>query len=835
MRKLSILFLLLLALGTQSCKHFTLFGKKHKKQVAAADTAKKKEVKEPLYKPFKEIITAKAVSQEGLLTVHKVDTKWYFEIPDSILGREILAITRFSKTPAGVSFYAGEEVNEQTMYWEKAPNKKILLRVSILINKADSTHAISKAVKNSNTDPIIAAFEIKTLSPKGNAVIDVTDFFNGDNQSISVPQQVKQMYNLTGLAGDRSYIQRISTYPINTEIRTLKTYNANTSSMGNRMMMVPGGYQTGAVTVELNTSFILLPKIPMRKRLFDPRVGFFADEYSFYSDHQEKVENSKFITRWRLEPKPEDMEKFKRGELVEPQKPIVYYIDPAVPKQWRPYLIQGINDWQKAFERAGFKNAILGKEWPENDSTMSLEDARYSVIRYFASPINNAYGPHVHDPRSGEIIESHLGWYHNIMNLLHNWYMIQAAMSDTTARKMKFDEELMGQLIRFVSSHEIGHTLGLRHNMGSSSTVPVEKLRDRKWVEAYGHTPSIMDYARFNYVAQPEDHVGRAGLFPRIGDYDMWAIQWGYRPIPDAKDEEEERKILNKIVIDSLATNKRLWFGSGEMWSDTRCLTEDLGDDNMKADEYGIRNLKQIIVRLPEWTKEEADQYKNLTDMYSVLKGQYFTYIGHVINNIGGQYINIKSIEQKGDVYGNMPKDKSKEAIDFLNRNFFHTPNWIANPSFSNKVSSSTNRDFSNSAGYYISSLVRASLLTRLSEMSGSSSKAYSVNEYLTDLEKCIYEELSTRKPVDYYRRSLQKAYVNELFNAVFTTTNEIGGTPMINESVAKTDVPSIVKVHLASLKSKIDAASASGSDAMTRIHYKDLSERIGVILNKRK
>jgi len=830
-----MLLLLLVAMGSQSCKHLSFCRKKQKKQVAVADTTKKKDAKEAPFKPFKEIITAKSVSKEGLFTVHKVDTRWYFEIPDSVMGREILAITRYAKTPAGANFYAGEEVNEQTIYWEKAPNKKILLRVSILINKADSTHAISKAVKNSNTDPVIGAFDIKTLSPKGYAVIDVSDFFNGDNQSFSIPQQVKQMYNLTGLAGDRSYIQRISTYPINTEIRTLKTFNSNTSITGNRMFMIPGGYMTGAVTMELNTSFILLPKIPMKKRLFDLRVGYFADEYSFYSDHQEKVENSKFITRWRLEPKPEDMEKFKRGELIEPQKPIIYYIDPAVPKQWHPYLIQGINDWQKAFEKAGFKNAIMGKEWPENDSTMSLEDARYSVIRYFASPINNAYGPHVHDPRSGEIIESHLGWYHNIMNLLHNWYMIQAGMSDTTARKMKFDQELMGQLIRFVSSHEIGHTLGLRHNMGSSSTVSVEKLRDKKWVEAHGHTPSIMDYARFNYVAQPEDHVSRAGLFPRIGDYDMWAIQWGYRPIPEAMDEEQERKILNKIVIDSLAANKRLWFGSGEMWPDSRCLTEDLGNDNMKANEYGIRNLKQIITRLPEWTREEADQYKNLADMYSVLKGQYFTYIGHVINNIGGQYVNTKSIEQSGDVYGNMPKAKSKEAIDFLNRNLFHTPNWIANPIFKNKVSSSTSRDFSNSADWHISNLFRASLLNRLSEISASSPKAYSVNEYLTDLEKCIYEELYTRKPVDEYRRHLQKSYVNELFNAVFIPNNEIGGTPMINESLAKTDVPSIVKMHLASLKSKIDAAIVHSPDTMSRIHYKDLSERITVILNKRR
>jgi len=462
-------------------------------------------------KPYKEIITDKAVTKKGLFIVHKVEDKYYFEIPDSALNQEILAVTRFSKVPGGGRSYGGEIVNQQTIKFEKGPNNTVFLRVITLISYADSTNIISKAVANSYLDPIAASFPVAayhkdSVAKTSSSVIEDTDFFKGDNQVVSLNPRTKRNMNVSGIAADRSYIQSINTYPINTEIKTVKTFSSSPSTPGLTLSAspfpttssLPAAEAAGAITMELNTSFLLLPKTPMKRRFFDPRVGFFADDYVYYSDNQQKVESQVFAVRYRLEPKDEDIEKYKKGELVEPKKQIVYYIDPATPKQWRPYLIAGINDWQKAFEKAGFKNAIVGKEWPENDSTMSLEDARFCVIRYFASDIENAYGPNVHDPRSGEILESHIGWYHNVMQLVHDWYFVQAAAVDPKARKMKFDDELMGQLIRFVSSHEVGHTLGLRHNMGSSSKTPVEKLRDKAWVEANGHTASIMDYARFN-------------------------------------------------------------------------------------------------------------------------------------------------------------------------------------------------------------------------------------------------------------------------------------------------------------------------------------------------
>ena len=478
-------------------------------------------------KAYGEVITKKAVSQKGVFTVHFLDDKFYFDIPDQLIGRELLAVTRFVKVPGGARKYGGEEVNEQSIVFEKGPNQRIFMRVVSLISKADSTQTIAKAVKNSYLDPIVASFDIKAFGKDSNSsIIDVTDFFKGDNQAVSLTSNEKRSFNLSALASDRSFIQSIKSYPKNIEIRTVKTYSASAGGgIGSPMgggSTIPAVSNAGAVTFELNTSVLLLPEVPMNRRLFDPRVGYFADNFVTYSDDQHKVESQTFAVRYRLEPKPADMENYKKGMLVEPAKPIVYYIDPATPKKWVPYLIAGVNDWNVAFEKAGWKNAISGKEWP-NDSTMSLEDARYSVIRYFASDIENAYGPQVHDPRSGEILESHIGWYHNVMNLVHDWFMIQTAAVDSSARKMKFDDELMGQLIRFVSSHEVGHTLGLRHNMGSSSKTPVEKLRDKKWVEANGHSASIMDYARFNYVAQPEDNINQTGLFPRIGDYDKWA------------------------------------------------------------------------------------------------------------------------------------------------------------------------------------------------------------------------------------------------------------------------------------------------------------------------
>jgi hypothetical protein len=795
-----------------------------------ADTA----VKGP-YKPYAKIITDKAITQKGLFKVHKVEDKYYFEIPDSLLGREMMMTSRFSKIAGGGGVYAGEKDNEQTVVFEKGINKNILLRVVTVLSVADSTTDIIKAVKNSNLNPIVANFEIKTIAKDSSAsVIDVTDFFKGDNLPVSLSVMTKKRLNLSAQLSDKTYIHHISSFPLNTEIRVVRTFSS-TPSFGPSMpspfpsTTLPAAYAAGAVTLEMNNSFVLLPKVPMKKRLFDDRVGFFADEFSVFTDEQQRVDNQVFIVRWRLEPKPEDLEKYKKGILVEPQKQIVYYIDPATPKKWRPYLIQGVNDWQVAFEQAGFKNAIVAKEWPENDSTMNLEDARYSVMRYLPSDIANAYGPNVHDPRSGEIIESHIGWYHNVMKLVHDWYMIQASSIDTQARSMEFNDELMGQLIRFVSSHEVGHTLGLRHNMGSSSKTPVEKLRDKNWVEANGHTASIMDYARFNYVAQPEDHIAQKGIFPRIGIYDKWAIQWGYTYLPVA-DEQADKKIVNKWIIDSLKSNPRLWFGTETNPFDPRSQTEDLSDDNVVASEYGIKNMKRLAANLINWTKEEAGHYEHLQSMYTAMLGQFNRYMNHVLRNIGGIYETPKSEEQAGDIYEPTPKAKQVAALQFLNRQLFTTPTWLLDKSILNKITMPLGNENVNTIQINVlNSLISPTRLNRISASANRFNLAttdyLSIDELLKEVLKTITVEMNTHANADLYRRNLQRAFVETLSNTIDLKSPTAA-------SVKNTDAFTFSKIALQRFRAQIQANVALTTDATTKYHYQDLADKIKLALD---
>lgn len=812
--------------------------KKHKnKEVVAATSGKPADSassskKGP--KPYSKVITDKAVTRQGLFTVHQIEDKWFFEIPDSLLRREMMVTTRYSKVAGGGGVYAGEMEGRKTVLWERGPNNRLFLRVTTVISVADSTAEIFKAVSSSNLNPIAESFEIKAFGKDSSVVIDVTDFFKGDNQPVSISAMTKRRYNLASQISDRSYISGISTYPINTEVKVVRTFSSTppTTPQVNvpgqfPTVTLPAAYVAGAVTVEMNNSFVLLPKVPMQKRIFDPRVGFFADEYDIFDDRQQKVEAQTFAVRWRLEPKDEDIEKWKRGELVEPKKPIVYYIDPATPKKWRRFLIQGINDWQVAFERAGFKNAISGKEWP-GDSTMNLEDARFSVVRYLPSDIPNAYGPNVHDPRSGEIIESHIGWYHNVMKLVHDWYFMQAAAVDDRARKMEFDDELMGQLIRFVSSHEVGHTLGLRHNMGSSSRTPVEKLRDKAWVEAHGHTASIMDYARFNYVAQPGDGISDAGMFPRIGDYDKWAIEWGYKPT-FAKNEKEDQKIVNKWVNDSLKGNPRLWFGTETNPFDPRSQTEDLGDNSMRASHYGILNLKRIVPKLLDWTNEEADKYENLTTMYSAAVQQYNRYMGHVVKNVGGVYETPKSVEQVGeDVYEPAPKETQKEAVAFLNKELFATPDWLLNPAILNKINNPVAADYVTTVQINVlNSLLSVNRLNRMSITANryGAKNVYTADVMMDDLKNGVWSELTTHKAIDGYRRSLQKAYIEALSKIV--NPGDVPANPSIVNNVWNTDAVSVARAQLVSLKKQIDGAIAATSDKMSKYHLQDASDRI--------
>jgi Met-zincin len=499
-----------------------------------------------------------------------------------------------------------------------------------------------------------------------------------------------------------------------------------------------------------------------------------------------------------------------------------------------------VNDWQGAFEKAGFKNAIVARMAPtkQEDSTWSLEDARNSAIVYKPSDIANASGPSISDPRSGEIMESHINWYHNVMQLIHDWYFIQTAAVDPKARKMQYDDELMGQLIRFVSSHEVGHTLGLRHNFGSSSTVPVEKLRDKAWVEANGHTPSIMDYARFNYVAQPEDNISESGLFPRIGDYDRWAIEWGYKLLPQYKDPEAEKAYINTWIMERLKNN-RLWFGTEVNPDDPRSQSEQVGDDAMKASAYGIKNLQRILPNLMEWTKEPNEDYGNLADIYGQLTTQFSRYMGHVTKYVGGIMETPKMIEEQGPIYERVSQAKQREAVEFLNKQLFATPSWLINQDIFGRTGLNGLNVVGNIQDNMLNRLLSTRTLGKLVDADAElGSNTYRITDLLSDLKKGIWTELATKKPIDIYRRNLQKSYVNILDNLLNPPS---GNGPAINipgliiitsNSADKSDVKSVVRAHLAALKNEATAAAAGATDTMTKYHLQDIAKRIDNALN---
>lgn len=798
-------------------------------------------------KAYKDVITSKTVSDGGMFWVHKVDDKYYFEIPDSIFGREILTVNRLSKAAAGMrvggfSGYAGDDISRNVIEFEKGPNNKIFIRsISFAEYAKDSTSPMYAAVMNSNVQSIAASFDIKSLGrDSSGAVIEVTDYINGDNEILFFSSSAKSMYRMGAMQSDKSYIVGLKSFPVNVEIRTVKTYSRLPAQASPGVFPGAGGSGGGNYTVELNSSLVLLPKVPMQPRYFDPRVGFFAVGYTDFDINPQGVKSIYMVKRWRLEPKPEDIEKYKRGELIEPQKPIIFYIDPATPKKWVPYLMQGVDDWKVGFEKAGFKNAIMAKLAPtkEEDSTWSLEDARNSAIVYKPSDIANASGPSISDPRSGEIMESHINWYHNVMSLLRDWYFIQTAAVDTGARKMVFDDELMGQLIRFVSSHEVGHTLGLRHNHGSSSTVPVEKLRDKAWVEANGHTPSIMDYARFNYVAQPEDNISRAGLFPRIGDYDKWALEWGYKLLPQFNSADEEKGFLNKLVIEKLK-DKRLWFGTETNPDDPRSQSEQVGDDAMKGSMYGIKNLQVIVPNLKEWTKVPDEDYTNLRNLYNGVVGQYQRYIGHVVKYIGGIMETPKMVEESGPVYENVSEAKQREAVEFLNKQLFATPSWLLNQDIFDKTGLNGLTIIGRTQDNALSSVISNYTLTKLINAEAAiGSKAYQITELLADLKKGIWSELSARKPVDIYRRQLQKSYVNTLTSllkvAPPVSMNSGGISLTITQMPDKSDISSVVKGHLTALRTEILAALPGTTEVMTKYHLQDVAKTIDNVLNPR-
>ncbi len=716
-----------------------------------SNTDKKKEEK---LSDYAKLIKKGGSVQKGLFTVRHIEDKWYFEVPQDKLGKLFLIVTRFTAVPAGFQYNIGEEVNENVVYLEKHANA---LWLRSYVNNVETPEGsdISQSVEKASVNPIVANFPIIKDSVKQAGdhgwLIDVTNFYTQDNKITSFNSADKGILKLGGQQKDLTVVDTICSLPMNIEARTLRTYAATGGNTA--------AAKTGFVTLGLNTSIVQLPDEPMQPRYADERVGYFETRKTELSDYGITSHNA-FISRYRLEPKNEKA--YLAGKLVEPKKPIIYYIDPATPKKWVPYLIAGINDWNKAFEAAGFKNAIQAREWPKDDKSMSVDDARFCALRYLPSEKENAYGPRIVDPRSGEIIESHICWYHDVTELLRAWYMVQCGPLDKKAQTMNFSDELMGQLIRFVSSHEVGHTLGLRHNMIASSATPVEKLRDKAWVKKYGHTASIMDYARFNYVAQPEDGMTEHELFPRINDYDKWAIKWGYQWRPEFKgDAKKEKAALRAEVSKVLAANPRLrYVGDEGKGMDPRSQTEDLGDNSMKASDYGIKNLKRVMAHLREWTAQPDGQTEHLQKMYKSVLGQYRRYCMHVQRNIVGMYHNNWPAEKAIDY---VSKERQKEALAWFGRNLFTVPEWLYDKDITDRIDYIPDNDITSQTTTLIWYLINPNLLNN--QRKGGK---YPVGEYLDDVFAIIWKPLTGLNDFQAsWRRAEENAFVRVLGNAI--------------------------------------------------------------------
>jgi hypothetical protein len=760
---------------------------------------------------YADFVKKDSKTDDGLFKVHENKDNFLYEIPKSYLGKEMLLVTRIKELPAdlgGGYVNAGSKINTQVIVWE-AYKDKILLKVKSYNAIANDSLPIYKSVKANNLEPIIYAFDVQAQDIDSTAIlVDVTKLFSTDVKAITgLPAYFRKTYKVKKLDTSRSFIHSIKSYPENIEVVQDFTFEADAP---------PSNKSTNTITMRINQSMILLPKNQMMSRVYDKRVGYFSIGNVDYNSEALKADSKRYIKRWRLE--PIDEAAYNRGELVAPKKPIVYYLDPATPIKLRKYIKQGVDDWQKVFETAGFKNAIMAKMPPtkEEDPEFSMEDIRYSSIRYVASTTRNATGPSVSDPRSGEILESDIIWYHNHLRSYRNRYLLETGAANPSARTLNTSDEEIGDMMRMVIAHEVGHALGLPHNMAASFAYPTDSLRSGSFTQKNGIAATIMDYARYNYVAQPGDENIR--FIRQLGPYDHYAINWGYRKIAGISKPEEEVKTLNTWIEDK-ADNPIYRFGGQRF--DPSAQTEGIGNDQIKSSTYGVKNLKIVAKNLPNWTSDQTNNYEDLSELYGELLSVWGRYVGHVAGNIGGVYEFNKKPSQTGNVYIAVSKAKQKESLNWLHTNVFETQNWLLDKNILNKIDEAGYSDIMQKyQNRFLNTLLNAKTLKRMIDATIIQDDNYTAVAMIGDLSSGLFSETKTTKNIGLHRRNLQKSFIQTMANL------------MEEASVKNTDISSIVRGELTSLKQQLNSASKRALNKITTYHYKDAVVMIDTILD---
>ncbi len=790
--------------------------------------------------PYDRVITKDAKTTRGLFIVHQIKERYYYEIPKSELSKDFLWNSQIAKTTLGAG-YGGGQLVDRVIRWDLKGNRVLLLDVNFGL-VADPKAPIARAVKAANNDSIIMSLPVAAFAKDGAPVVEVTRLFTGDLQEFSARQRL----GATAVDATRTFIERISPYPENVEAEVTVTYTRTQGGgavAGGRGGGGLGGGQMrpGSATVVLHHSMVRLPEKPMMPRLFDERVGYFTTSTMDYTHDEYKADRVRYIARWRLEKKDPS------AALSEPVKPIVYYIDAATPTKWVPWLKKGIEDWNQAFEAAGFRNAIVGKPMPapEQDPDWSAEDVRHSVIRWLPSTTENASGPHISDPRTGEILNADIQFYHNVMNLARDWYFVQVGPLDVRAQKLPLPDELMGRLLEYVVAHEVGHTLGFQHNMKSSSMYPQAKVRDKEWVHTMGHTPSIMDYSRFNYVAQPEDGLAAEDLVPRIGPYDIWATKWGYTPIPGAKTPDEEKATLNKWAKEQDDKPWLRFSTANSAGADPGEETEAVGDaDAIKSTALGVKNLQRVAKMLMSATAyKDGETYEQLSELYGRMLSQWSTEMNHVAGIVGGFNSQEKVVGQEGRIFNLLPKDYQQAAVKFLLESAFMTPMWMIDEEILRRIEPVGAIDRVHTAqNRVLTTLLNSARFARLLEQETlDGNLAYSPVEFLATVRRGLWKELDAPQvKIDAFRRELQRSYlrdVNLKLNPAPTAAAPLfpapgGGGRGAPRAVTSGDEKPMYRTELRTLNAAISAALPKTTDHETKAHLEASRDDIAKILD---